>query len=171
MYAEKKGGSHKMARPQQNWGLPSLCWLGEPVFELCQNTASPKSEPLSVWVRLSIFSVILSIIQYMGLCVFSLPISLVMIERLYILCLIIIIKSEVWTIIHCLGLGHETMVCAVYLYILLNDTNNGSSYNIFFNIWAYHLQHCGLDNMAIILHMMFSNTLSWKILNSGSNFT
>ena len=37
-----------------------------------------------VWVRLSIFSQ-LSIIQYMGLCVFSLPISLVMIERIYTL--------------------------------------------------------------------------------------
>ena len=35
--------------------------------------------------------------------------------REYILCLIIIIKSEVWTIIHC-GLGHETMVCTVCLY-------------------------------------------------------
>ena len=31
--------------------------------------------------------------------------------------LIIIIKSEAWTVIHCLRLGHETMVCAVYLYI------------------------------------------------------
>ena len=38
----------------------------------------------SVWVRLSIFSQ-LSIIQYMGLCVFSLPISLVMIEMIYTL--------------------------------------------------------------------------------------
>ena len=38
----------------------------------------------SVWVTLSIFSQ-LSIIQYMGLCVFSLPISLVMIERIYTL--------------------------------------------------------------------------------------
>ena len=38
----------------------------------------------SVWVRLSIFSQ-LSIIQYMGLCVFSLPISLVMIEIIYTL--------------------------------------------------------------------------------------
>ena len=38
----------------------------------------------SVWVRLSIFSH-LSIMQYMGLCVFSLPISLVMIERIYTL--------------------------------------------------------------------------------------
>ena len=33
--------------------------------------------------------------------------------------LVIIIKSEVWTIIHCLGLGHETMVCAVCLSIFL----------------------------------------------------
>ena len=73
----------------------------------------------SVWVRLSIFSQ-LSIIQYVGLYVFSLPISFVMIERIYILCLIIIIKSEVWTITHCLVLGHETMVCTVcFFYILI----------------------------------------------------
>ena len=39
---------------------------------------------LSVLVRLSIFSQ-LSIIQYMGLCVFSFPISLVMIEIIYTL--------------------------------------------------------------------------------------
>ena len=36
-----------------------------------------------------------------------------------LLCLIIIIKWEVWTIIHCLGLGHETMVCAVCVFIFL----------------------------------------------------
>ena len=29
--------------------------------------------------------------------------------------LIIIIKSEVWFINHCLGLGHQTMICAVCL--------------------------------------------------------
>ena len=73
----------------------------------------------SVWVRLSIFSQ-LSII-HVGLCVFSLPISFAMIERICILCLIIIIKSEVWTITHCLGLGHETMVCAVCLSIFFWD--------------------------------------------------
>ena len=39
----------------------------------------------SVWVRSSILSQ-LSIIQYVGLCVFSLSISLVIIERIYILC-------------------------------------------------------------------------------------
>ena len=37
--------------------------------------------------------------------------------RGYILCLIIIIKSEVWNITHCLGLGHETMMCTVCLSI------------------------------------------------------
>ena len=72
----------------------------------------------SVWVRLSIFSP-LSIIVYVGLYVSSLPISLVMIEIIYILCLIIIIKSEVWTITHCLGLDHETMVSAVCISIFL----------------------------------------------------
>ena len=66
----------------------------------------------SVWVRLSIFSP-LSIIQYVGLYVFSLPIPLVMVERIYILCFIIIIKSKLWTFTHCLG--HETMVSAVWL--------------------------------------------------------
>ena len=39
----------------------------------------------SVWVRLSIFSQ-LSILRYVGLCVFSLPISLVMIARIYTVC-------------------------------------------------------------------------------------
>ena len=53
----------------------------------------------SVWVRLIIVSQ-LSILRYVGLCVFSLPISLVMIARIYTVCLqvIIIIKSEVWSI-------------------------------------------------------------------------
>ena len=39
--------------------------------------------------------------------------------REYTLYLIIIINSEVWTNTHCLGLGHETMVCAVCLSIFL----------------------------------------------------
>ena len=85
--------------------------------ELLQSKHLPVRYALSsVW--LSVFSQ-LSITQYVGLCVFSLRISLVMIERIYILCLIIIIQSEVWTITHCLGLGHETMVRAVCLSISL----------------------------------------------------
>ena len=52
-------------------------------------------------------------------CVFSVypfPLSWL---REYTLCLIIIIKSEVWTIIHYLGSSHETMVCAVCFSIYL----------------------------------------------------
>ena len=33
--------------------------------------------------------------------------------------LIIIIKSEIWLICHCLGLGHETMICTLCLSIVL----------------------------------------------------
>ena len=67
----------------------------------------------SLWVILSIFSQS-SIMQYMGLCVFSLRISLVMIEE-YILCRIIIIKSEVWTI---RVRSWNTVVRCMSLYIL-----------------------------------------------------
>ena len=38
-------------------------------------------------------------------------------ENIYPLSYIIIIKSEVWT--HCLGLAHETMICAVCFSIFL----------------------------------------------------
>ena len=71
-----------------------------------------------VCLRLGQFSQ-LSFMQYMGLCVFSLPISLVMIVRILSLDLIIIIKSEVWPFCHCLGLGHETMLCIVCLSMFL----------------------------------------------------
>ena len=75
---------------------------------------------------------ILSLIHY-TICgvFFSLPISLVMIDRIFILCLIIIIISEVLTITQCLGLGHETMVSAICLSIFLRlkttDINNHHS--------------------------------------------
>ena len=71
----------------------------------------------SVWVRLSIFSS-LSIIQYVGLYVLSLPISLVMIERIYILCLIIIIKWKVWTITHCQVMKQW---CPLYVFLYSYD--------------------------------------------------
>ena len=71
----------------------------------------------SVWVRLSIFSQ-LSIVQCMGLCFQFTDFPLWWLRE-YTLCLIIIIKSEVWTIIHCLGLGHETKVCTVCLSIFV----------------------------------------------------
>ena len=72
----------------------------------------------SVCLRLSRFSQ-LSYMQYMGLRVFGLPIYLMMIARIRVLHLDIIIKSEVWPICLCLGLGHETLVCAVCLSVFL----------------------------------------------------
>ena len=56
--------------------------------------------------------------QYMGLCVFSLPISFMMIVIMCALNLIIIMKSEVRPICHCLGLGHETLMELVTLDVL-----------------------------------------------------
>ena len=44
MYPEKKGGSHKMARPQQNWGLLTLLTRWASIWTM-PNAASPKSEP------------------------------------------------------------------------------------------------------------------------------
>ena len=72
--------------------------------------------------------------QYVGLYVFSLLISPVMIERIYILCLITIIKSEVWTITHCLGLGHETVVSAVCL-SKVKPVYNDHLYNEIYYLW------------------------------------
>ena len=69
----------------------------------------------SVCLRLSE----LSFMQYMGLCVFSSPFSLMMIVRKYVLHLITITNSELWPICHCLWLGHDTMVCAEWLFIFL----------------------------------------------------
>ena len=43
-------------------------------------------------------------------------------SRECVLYLIIIIKPGVWIINHCLGLGHETMVCAVCLTTFLCET-------------------------------------------------
>ena len=72
---------------------------------------------------MSIVIVCAPVFLYVGLCVFSLPTLIVMIEKIYILRLIIIIKSEVWIITHCLGLGHETMVYAVCLSIFLYNVS------------------------------------------------
>ena len=72
----------------------------------------------SVCLRLSQFFQS-SFMQYMELCVFSLPISLMMIVRIGVLYHNIIIKSEVWSIYHCLGLYHKTMVYVVCLSVFL----------------------------------------------------
>ena len=49
----------------------------------------------------------------------SLLISLLMIASIFLLYLIIIIKSELWNISHCFRIGHKTTVCAVCLAVFL----------------------------------------------------
>ena len=97
----------------------------------------------SVWVRLSIFSQ-LSLYNIWG-CVFSVNPFTLWWWREYTLCLIIIIKSEVWTIIHCLGFGHETMVCAVcislILLISLNHANTAYLDILVISLYILHFEY------------------------------
>ena len=81
----------------------------------------------SVCLRFSQFSQ-LSVIKYMGPCVISLPIPLMMIIIICILYFDIIIKWEVWLNCHCLGLAHETMTCGVCLSIILYSYTEISIY-------------------------------------------
>ena len=129
----------------------------------------------SVWIRLNIFSQ-LSIIQYMGLCVFRLPISFVMIERIDIMCVIIIIKSEVWTITHCFGLGHETMVCAVCLSIFLCCGYMEACEKCCHPVLSIiQIQHCKFynipsfitNNMIIILRHKIDDDLEDSVVRVG----
>ena len=101
----------------------------------------------SVWVRLGRFSPLTNI-QYVGLYFFSLSISLVMIERIYILCIIIIIKSEVWTITHCLGLGHETIVFAVCISIFFKVIMNRMS-------WQNQITITQLNSLCIYIVVIY----------------
>ena len=55
-------------------------------------------------------------------------------SRECVLYLIIIIKPEVWIINHCLGLGHETMVCAVCLTVFLCSYPMFEQFRMIFSI-------------------------------------
>ena len=80
-----------------------------------------------------------------------------MIERIYILCLIIIIKSEVWAITHCLGLGHDTMVCAVCLSVFsLKWSNISCQYYSIISI-TY------LRAFAVYLCYVINRTVKWFV--------
>ena len=72
-----------------------------------------------IYIQAVNYVVILNVTSLCNLwgCVLSVCPSPLWWLREYILCLIDIIKSEVWTITYCLGLSHETMVCAVCLSI------------------------------------------------------
>ena len=107
-------------------------------LELCHKNTNPMTCPRLHWTTENPSGMHRCQIQH--LCVnfelrpgagIDLPICLVMILRIGVLYFIIIIKLEVWPICHCLGLGHERMVCAVCLSILLWwSVLSGNSYNI-----------------------------------------
>ena len=69
----------------------------------------------------------LSFVPCMVLGVFRLPTNLMMIARICVFYLTLIIKSEVWPVCHRLGVGYETMVCAVCISIFL-WINDGIQY-------------------------------------------
>ena len=64
-----------------------------------------------------------------------------------VLYLIIIIKSEVWNINHCLGLGHETMVCAVCFTMFL------CAYLIMY--WI-HVSYLAINTFSLSLSLSLS---------------
>ena len=75
----------------------------------------------SVCLRFSQFSQ-LSFVQYMGLCICSLPVYIVINVRICILYLIIIIKSEVWINIHYSARSWNNGVRCMYPSILINKS-------------------------------------------------
>ena len=110
----------------------TLCFLS--LSSLCRHICSHWTYKLlsryilaNVCLRLSQFFQ-LYFTQYMGRFVFSWPISLATIVRICVFYLIIIIKSEVWTVSHYFGWGHETMVCTLMsCYVLTKrERLNGS---------------------------------------------
>ena len=88
--------------------LSSLCRL---IWSHWTNKMFVRYMLPSVCRRLRQFSQ-LSFIQYMGLCVFSLLNSYVMIARM---CTLSYYHHQIGSMNHCLWLGHETMIYAVCL--------------------------------------------------------
>ena len=95
--------------------LSSLCksswmyWTSKMFVRYILSCVCPRLRPLPR----------LSFMRYMVLCVYNLPISLMVIVTIRVFYLIIINKSERWQSCHCVGLGHETIVCAAYLSVFL----------------------------------------------------
>ena len=82
-----------------------------------------------VWVWLCIFSRFY-IMQYTGLCVFNLPISLVMIEIIHILRIMSQSPRLVCAIrvkIYCVILLHTVSVIYIYIYIYIGRAKNGAT--------------------------------------------
>ena len=120
----------------------------------------------------SIFSV--HFMRHMGLYTFSLPIYLLKIVGISVFHLIIIVKSKMCFISHCLRLGHEIMVCVIcldmFLYIeqwpivgirgvktsrqILNDNCGTSAF--FFHLPFYPEFNCMCFHILIYIYSALS---------------
>ena len=111
------------------------------------------------WTTRMFVSSQLYFMQYMGLCVFSLPFYLMVIVRIPVLDLIIIIKSDVWPICHCLGLGNETIALnnrmSCYIPILLSCMAHNNSGIIFG--W--------MNYVTLVIAIKFINpyAMNWRV--------
>ena len=108
--------------------------------------------------QLSIFT----FMHNMGLCVFSSPIYLVRIVRIYMLHFIIIIKLELWTISYCLMLCHETIVFSECNSMFL------FTYQIYQYIYIYiYTQDCwyfaGIDYVRLNLSYLLIGLCEYKL--------
>ena len=96
-----------------------------------------------------------------------------MIERMYMLCLMIIIKSEVWTITHCLGLGHETMMCAVCLFVFLWDIKNNAWVAVnkdFVNKWSHLPMIFASDKVSSENHWQSTSQVIKNVIHGNECF-
>ena len=90
--------------------------------------------------------------------------------REYILCLIITINSEVWTFTHYLGLGHETMVCAVCFSVFLTKLQQKHWYR--YVSPSLHTRCWKLFIRSTIYHLTNDYLLQWAICcSSGLPFS
>ena len=115
-----------------------------------------------VCLRLSKLSQ-LSFIHYMLLCVFNLPIYLMVIVRIRAPYLIIIIKSEVWPICHCLGLSHEISLCAVCIFIF--SSLSFGNYSVHDNFKSDNLRSTHKIYITIILGKTHCNYFEYLSLD------
>ena len=86
-------------------------------------------------------------------------------SRECVLYLIIIIKPEVWIINHCLGLGHETMVCAVCLTMFLWRKTKG-------NWEPQERTRTKVDNMAnrpLLTLISWDTSIQWILASRSQN--
>ena len=60
------------------------------------------------------------------------------------------VSSEVWTITHCLGLGHKTMVCAVCLSVFLSPLSPRTDFS-HLALWCSHNWSVTSDDREVLV--------------------